>query len=135
MTDVYILKAKERFTFWIKERQGVKVWASTMGNKYTPAIDKQGKEYTLAEDDWHYTCKETVTDISEFNFLVGYKEFKKIRFSAIINGSEVKITPSSIDRINRWMKAARSRHYGEPRYRFENNWAIIEIPVFEGEKP
>ena len=135
--DVLVEGQREVFAKWIAERGGVTVWKNQdLSNPsappcFTPAKDQDGKD--RHPPHWAYTIHETITDLSRFRFVEKMKQVAKVRIALDRKQSnflKFKLTDASSKKLKKVLAEMKEEHKIQPVYHFDDNQAIVEIPVF-----
>lgn len=136
--EVTTPNAKEKFADWIANRGGVVIWRNVnlsnrdAGLMFAPLRDAAGQEN--GKPHWSRERGELVTDISRFRFVRELREVKRIKIAVRMGaqGLCLKLTDGSTNRLRKaCAKIAEQNNGTEPTYHFEEDQAVISLPVFE----
>lgn len=138
--DVTVPDCRQRFEEWICDRGGVQIWRNVNLSdpdaqpQFTAYKDENGNIYE--KPHWSVERGELITDIARFRFIQSFHEFRRVRI-AIRRGAQgftLKLTDASTKRVHKSCDKAKGLFGRDAVYHFEHEFAVIEIPLWEGEK-
>lgn len=137
--EVLALCAKKLFTMWLAERGGVIRWRNLnlsnpdAGDQFTPLRGPDGGNNTNQPPHWSVGMGEIITDLSRFRFVRELREVKRIKIAVRVGsqGLSLKLTDGSSRRLRAAMSKIQEQHKTKPCYHFEEDQAVIQVPIFE----
>jgi hypothetical protein len=137
--EICVPDQKEKFADWIANRGGVIRWQNLNlsnpdgGDMYTPVRGPDGENNQERAPHWSVGFAEIITDLSRFRFIKELREVKRLKIAVRMGsqGLSLKLTDGSTRRLRAAMGKIQDIHGTKPCYHFEEDQAVIEVPIFE----